>query len=267
MSESPLGFDDLAHELDLWAGEGRVASLWWRDDDAIEPTEALTKLLDLSDAYQIEVAVAVIPATASATLPDVLDARSHTAVLQHGYAHKNHAGPGAKSVECGGDRPVEEVLGELAEGSQLLEKLFGRRAEKILAVPWNRIERPVLDRLADVGLRGASAYGPRAAMDGAGVVIANAHVDPMNWRERRFAGLDKALSGFLGELRARRTGATDADEPLGLLTHHLDHDEPFWDFLHELFRVTTEHPAARWITVAEAFAAEPSRHVSRVAPR
>jgi hypothetical protein len=121
----------------------------------------------------------------------------------------------------------------------------------------------VLGGLAGVGFRGASAYGPRAAMDGARVVIANAHVDPMNWRERGFAGLDKTLSGLLGELRARRTGATDAEEPLGLLTHHLDHDDAFWDFLDDLFRVTSAHPAARWITVAEAFSAAPSGQTSR----
>jgi hypothetical protein len=265
MPPTSLDFDDLARELDLWAGEGRVVLLWWRDDDATTPTPALTKLLDLSDAYEIEAAVAVIPATAAATLPEAIDGHRHTAILQHGYAHKNHARPGAKSVECGGDRPVEDVLRELAEGSRQLKELFGARAEKILAVPWNRIERPVLEGLADVGFRGASAYGPRAAVGGAGVLIANAHVDPMNWRERRFAGFDKALSSFLGELRARRTGATEKDEPIGLLTHHLDHDAPFWDFLDRLFRVTKAHAATRWITVAEAFAPAPSRQAG-IAP-
>jgi hypothetical protein len=99
-------------------------------------------------------------------------------------------------------------------------------------------------------------------MGGAGLVVANAHVDPMNWRERRFAGLDKALSATLGELSARRTGATEAEEPLGLLTHHLDHDEPFWDFLDGLFRITTAHPAAGWITVREAFAGAPTQRAS-----
>ena len=251
-------FDDLTRELDFWAGLGRTATFWWRDDDATEPTEALTRLLDLSDIHRIEVAVAVIPATASNTLPRVLGAREHVAVLQHGYAHKNHARPGAKSVECGGDRPVEVVLEELAEGGRLLEELFGAGRERILAVPWNRIERPVLEGLAGIGFHGASAYGPRVKMGGAGLVVANAHVDPMNWRERRFAGLDKALSSVLGELDARRTGTTEAEEPIGLLTHHLDHDAGFWDFLDALFRVATAHPAARWITVSEAFAAAPA---------
>ena len=62
-----LDFDDLARELDSWAEAGRVARFWWRDDDAIEPTPALSRLLDLGDTHGIEVAVAVVPATASAT--------------------------------------------------------------------------------------------------------------------------------------------------------------------------------------------------------
>lgn len=265
MPAATPSFDNLVRELDLWADEGSVAEFWWRDDDAIEPTEALAKLLDLSDAYEIEVAIAVIPANASAALPTEFAARRHVAILQHGYAHENHAPPGAKSVECGGDRPVEVVLEELTEGRQLMDNLFGIRSERILAVPWNRIERPVLDGLAGVGFHGASAYGPRARMGGAGVVVANAHVDPMNWKQRRFAGTDKALSSFLGELGARRTGASEANEPVGLLTHHLDHDPPFWDFLDALFRVTRDHPAARWINVREAFTGLPMQAASSTA--
>jgi hypothetical protein len=257
-SKSSLDFDDLARELNSWAEAGRVAQFWWRDDDAIESTAALSRLLDLSDSHGIEVAVAVVPASASTRLPDVIGPRKFAAVLQHGYAHKNHAPPGKPAVECGGERPVDAVIGELSQGRQRLEELFGARAEPILAAPWNRIESSVLARLGDAGFRGASAYGPRRAMQGGNsLVVANAHVDPINWRERRFAGEGKALSGILGELRTRREGATDADEPVGLLTHHLDHDAGLWKFLDELFRATTRHAAARWIDVAEAFAAPP----------
>ena len=267
-SSPPLDFDDLARELDRWGEAGRVTSFWWRDDDASAPTLALAKLLDLSDAHEIEVAVAVIPATASGGLVDALRSRNHAAILQHGYAHKNHALAGEPAVECGGDHPVEKVLAELAEGRRRLTKMLGERFEPVLAAPWNRIERPVLDRLAEAGFRGASAYGPRAAMRGVhGLVVANVHVDPINWRERRFAGRSKALSGILGELSARRNGATEADEPLGMLTHHLDHDAGLWDFLEALFALTNGHPAARWITVAEAFATPSSASASLASAR
>jgi len=203
--------------------------------------------------------VAVVPARAADALPAALRHSGNFALLQHGYAHRNHAPAGSPAVECGGARPVQEGLDELSLGRRSLTELFGARALPILAAPWNRIDRSVLDRLTESGFLGASAFGPRAAMRGAhGLAIANAHVDPMNWRARRFAGVEKALSGILGELQARLTEAADPEEPLGLLTHHLDHDEDLWKFLDQLFRLTKRHPAARWITPAEAFAMPPA---------
>jgi hypothetical protein len=258
-SPMPAPYCDLARALDLWTEAGRTALFWWRDDDAAEPTAALTRLSALSEEHGIEVAVAVVPARATDALPAALRHAGNVAVLQHGYEHRNHAPAGAPAVECGGVRPVEEVLGELSEGRRRLTGLLGARALPILAAPWNRIDRPVLERLKEAGFRGASAFGPRAAMHGAhALAIANAHVDPMNWRARRFAGVEKALSGILGELQARLTGAADPEEPLGLLTHHLDHDEELWTFLEEFFRLTQKHPAARWITTAEAFSKPPA---------
>jgi hypothetical protein len=255
-SAEPPDFDDLQRELDRWTEAGQIARFWWRDDDAIEPTPALTRLLDLSDAHGIAVAVAVVPASASLRLPAVFGPRKRAAVLQHGYAHRNHAAQGNPAVECGGERPVDDVIEELATGMRRLEEVLGDRAEPILAAPWNRIERPVLERLHEAGFRGASAYGPRRQMLVArnDVVLANAHVDPINWRERRFAGREKALSSFLGELRARRETSADKAEPIGLLTHHLDHDEDLWIFLEAFFQATARHSAARWIDVGEAFA-------------
>ncbi len=238
----------------MWSAAGRVAEFWWRDDDAVAPTPALDRLLSLSDSFGIEIGVAVIPAPASDEIADALARHSGAVPLQHGYAHKNHAPPGAPAVECGGTRPVGEVMRELEAGAARMRELFGRRFKDVLAAPWNHIDPAVIEKLGDSGFCGASAYGPRAAMKSGGLAIANAHVDPINWRERRFAGTGKALSGIIGELAARRTGATDPDEPLGLLTHHLDHDEELWDFLERFFASTRAHPAARWLTIAEAFA-------------
>jgi hypothetical protein len=51
---------DLVDELDRWEEAGRVAQLWWRDDDAVAPTPALDRLLDV--AAGIPLSLAVIPA-------------------------------------------------------------------------------------------------------------------------------------------------------------------------------------------------------------
>jgi hypothetical protein len=59
----------------------------------------------------------------------------------------------------------------------------------------------------------------------------------------------------------------EAGEPLGLLTHHLDHDAGLWAFLGDFFRATAAHPAARWIKVEEAFAASSARSAARFGVR
>ena len=249
-----VDWDVLTLELDAWADAKRVLPLWWRDDDAAEPSRALATLLDLADAFQVEVGLAVVPALASDALATDLTQRSNVAVLQHGYSHRNHAPEGARAIECGGARPVDEVLDELRWGRLRLANLFDVR-RPILAAPWNRIDVAVAMRLGECGFAGLSTFGPRAQQARPpGLAVANAHVDPLNWRAGgSFAGLDKALSGIIGEMRARLSGATEPDEPLGILTHHLQHDDATWAFLERFLDVTQRHPAARWLNVAEVF--------------
>lgn len=251
-----MQWNDLRQELSQWADAGASAQLWWRDDDAAEATPALTRLLDLAVSAEVEVGLAAIPALASPALAEEVGTRPYVVALQHGYRHRNHAAPGQPAVECGGDRPVEETLDELRRGRERMAELFGERFVPVLAAPWNNIDDAVALRLDSCGLTGLSAYGPRARQKHtAAIAVVNVHVDPLNWRAGgRFAGTEKALSGIIGELRSRRTGATEPGEPLGLLTHHLDHDDAMWDFLELLFEVTRAHPAARWLSVGEAFA-------------
>ena len=250
-----MDWDALTHELDAWADADRVLSLWWRDDDAAEPLPALAALLDMANAFQVEVGLAVVPAFASEALANELARRPNIVVLQHGYSHRNHAAEGERAIECGGARPVDKVLDELGQGRWRLAQLFNARFAAILAAPWNRIDAAVAERIGECGFTGLSTFGPRAQQTRApGLAVANAHVDPLDWRNGgRFAGEAKALGGIIGEMRARRQGATEPDEPLGLLTHHLQHDAATWAFFQRLLDVTQRHPAARWLNVAEAF--------------
>jgi hypothetical protein len=65
----------------------------------------------------------------------------------------------------------------------------------------------------------------------------------------------RLIGEITAHLAARRAGEVDSDEPTGVLTHHLDHGDESWDFLDELFTVTREHAAARWLSPQQALGA------------
>ncbi len=253
---------NLSEELDAWAAAGRRATLWWRDDDAVEPSPELARLLALARARDLPLALAVIPARASEALAEWLKADpARPALLQHGYAHQNHARDGEKKEELGAQRPVHVVLEELARGWGRMTALFGETWAPILVPPHNRIAEAVVQGLAELGFRGLSTIGPRAAVEPTpGLVQVNTHLDIMHWPPPRgFLGKAESLEILVAQLRARRLGAADAAEPTGLLTHQPAHDEPAWAFLETLLDRLAGHPAARFVDAREAFArvAEP----------
>jgi hypothetical protein len=173
-------------------------------------------------------------------------------VLQHGWAHRNHRPPGARSAEYGAERPLAVMTDELARGRDHLAGLFGARCLPVLVPPWNRIDDAVVGALPGLGFRALSCFGPRTA---APIATVNTHVDPIAWRAGRgFVGDTKALDELVRHLAERRTGAVDADEPTGLLTHHLVHDDALWRFLDQLLALTAAHSAARWLDAREVFA-------------
>ena len=235
-------------ELEAWRCAGLTARFWWRDDDATRPGPLLDRLLEA--VGPTPVALAVIPATAEKSLAGRLATHNGGAgevlVLQHGYAHINHAPAGVKKAEFGDDRPLGAMLDELATGRQRLEALFGEVFEPILTPPWNRAGDEIVRSLAQSGLQGLSRFGPRGPDEGDRVV--NTHIDIIDWRGgRAFVGERQALRAASAHLAARRTGAADQGEPTGLLTHHCDHDEACWRFIAK-FRATVDaHPAALWV--------------------
>ncbi len=248
-----MTFDRLDDELARWADGGRVATLWWRDDDAVATTPALAPLLELARTREVPVALAVVPASLDGSLVAAIAPAPHCTIVQHGYAHRNHAPAGAKPRELGVDRPLGIVLAELDIGRDRLRSAFGPRFEPLLVPPWNRIDPGVVAALPAQGFAGLSTFGPRTGRDAApGVVACNAHADPIAWREgRRFVGAERALDALLGHLAQRRQGHVDPDEPTGLLTHHLVFDAEAWRFVGELLARTRRHPGARWVSVAD----------------
>ena len=239
------GFED---ELEAWASEGRRATLWWRDDDAVAPSPALDRLLALRARFGVPLALAVIPGRLDARLAAGLERRRDVVVLQHGWTHRDHTGAGEKAVELAPGRAPEAVLGELARGFARLGSAFGARFAPVLVPPWNRVAAPLLRSLPGIGFAGLSTFGPRArAEPRPGLRQVNCHVDPVAWRAGRGCRDPRVLAGELAaHLRARREGRCDAGEPTGLLSHHLDHDEAGWAFIEAFLARAAPHPATRW---------------------
>jgi hypothetical protein len=229
------------------AREGRVVDVWWRDDDAIQPSPALDRLLALANDLALPVALAVIPAKAEPALARRLADEPFASVIVHGFSHKNHAPAGAKKRELG-DRPPEVVSRELSEGLAGLATLFGTRCLPILAPPWNRIDPALLPDLHQAGYHGLSTFGPRSEKRAFGLTFANAHWDPIDWRGHRGLGDEASLIEAIARfVEARR------DEPLGLLTHHLVHDAWIWGAVERLLSRLASSPAIRYRTAAEIF--------------
>lgn len=242
--------DELWHplltELARWDHAGRTASFWLRDDDAVAPAAALDRLLDITRGPAVPLALAVIPAHTGQALAGRLSDEPHASVLVHGWSHDNHAPDGAKKQELGLQRPRDIVLGELTEGLSAISRLHAARALPVLVPPWNRIEPALIADLVPLGFAALSVFGrPKPAS----IRMLNANVDIMDWHGTRRCRDHGVL---VGEIVARLEQARmHGADPVGLLTHHLVHDEMAWSFLENLFEITARHRACRWRSVAE----------------
>ena len=239
-------WDDLTRELDRWAEAGTRAELWWRDDDATTWTPSLDRLVGLQRKFGEAVALAVIPARADDALAQHIARERDVVVVQHGWAHVNHARPGRAKAELGPDRPPAYVLGELARGQIRLGRLFGPGWLKVLVPPHNRIAPAVAAGLPQAGYVGLSTDKPRTQSP-PGLCQINTHIDIMEWTvTRAFLGDGPCLDQALAHLAAKRGGTADPTEPTGLLTHHLAHDEASWRFVEHFLALTSRHNAVRW---------------------
>jgi hypothetical protein len=256
----PAEWPALVDELDRWEQAGRVATLWWRDDDAIASTVRLDRLMLI--AGTVPIALAVIPGLAGQDLAASLCGRrrpipgADIVVLQHGWRHLNRSA-GGKKTEFPADRSRDRVSSDLVAGRARLAALFGSRALPVLVPPWNRFDASLLSLLWGCGLSAISRIRPRKAIRPApGIIEVNVHVDLVAWGGGRgFIGEEQALGILIEHLRARRLLVVSADEPTGILTHHLVQDEVTDTFLRRLIAVTGAHAGTRWLDAREVFAA------------
>ncbi|MGF9566237.1 polysaccharide deacetylase family protein [Neorhizobium sp. JUb45] len=234
----------LIEALDRLAANGKHVDLWLRDDDCIEPSDALDAFLGAAARHQIPSTLAVIPAHTGEALAKRLEREPDVLVTMHGWSHENHAPQGVKKRELGLDRPIDVVEKQLQQGLEMLTALHGRRFFPMLVPPWNRIDPAVVALLPALGYCALSTFGPEKA---AAVPMLNTHVDVIDWHGTR-GGRDAAVL-FAETAAICRPGAA-----IGVLTHHLVHDGAVADFLERLFSLTTGHPGCRWRSAADILA-------------
>jgi glycosyltransferase involved in cell wall biosynthesis len=249
------GWQLLEQELTRWRDARRTVTLWLRDDDATAVTPALERLDEITGRSAIPCLLAVVPADATPMLAVWLDGRSRFEAGAHGWAHIDHAGPGAKKQEYPATRDRRTTLRELAQSHARMTGLFGPRYCPIFVPPWNRIAPDIAAQLPVAGFLALSTFGRRSRFAGTPPLPEiNTHLDIIDWHGSR-GGHDPArLAGALA--RELQEQWAEAAPYVGLLTHHLVHDDQAWSFLEDLFALTAEHPAVRWAPVSELLGAQ-----------
>ena len=228
-------------EIERWRAAGQRPRMFLRDDDAVTVTPALERLVNLVHRHKAPLLLASIPSMTDDKLGVLVRDELLIVGAVHGWAHVSHAPVGEKPCELGSHRPLETVLEELRQGRERLIGLFGWVSD-LLVPPWNRIEDTVLEHIGQAGFGGVSAHGwPERPLPARQV---NAHVDIVHWLAGR---VGRDLNWIYEELarnlaEARRHGF----RAVGILTHHLAHDERAWASLDALMQRMADE-GATWV--------------------
>ena len=231
-----IDWSPLTRALDRAEDAGQGIGFWWRDDDAVARTPALDRLLDLARRYGAGIGLAAIPAGIEPSLAERLREEEHAFALVHGWSHANHAPAGDKKAEFGGHRPVSALAAEAAKALATARRHLGERLLPVFVPPWNRVAPGLAPALPELGYAGLSTFRDRDRHHPVtGLVQINTHVDPIDWHgTRSLVEPERIVAGLAAAIDRRIDGTADPDEPIGLLTHHLVHDETVWRFCERL---------------------------------
>jgi predicted deacetylase len=228
----------LGHELSLWAKAGRTPVLWWRDDDASAPTDALDQLLGLARRHHAPLTLAAIAGPNLPLLVRRIDGEPDIEIAAHGFKHVNRQPEGRGFGEVVEDDSLDWVRAQLR--STVVAFHRAGAAPTLFVPPWNNLMPQLIAALPESSIQAVSGFDRVSGTEG-GVARLDAHMDVLRWKGGgRFRGEWRFLSRMRRLLTQRRL-AGRWDEPIGLLTHHLDHDKATWLFLERFlasFRVT-----------------------------
>jgi hypothetical protein len=234
--------------LEIWSEAGRQLNLWWRDDDARSPSRDLERLVDLAEKHRVALTLAVIPDRNLERLAASLEDCRLVTTIQHGVDHVNRSRRTWLPLEFDVDHPVGDILMRLTAGRERLSAMARHR--DLLAPPWNRIGANVISAAAKAGFAGISAFGGPSRRQ-AGLAHIDAHLDPLRWNDgAKFRGAASIYRRIRRLMRERRR-TNQWHEPIGLLTHHLQHDSESWNFLEGFLAETAARPVVRWRSIGE----------------
>jgi hypothetical protein len=202
------------------------------------------------------VALAAVPSRLFPSLETELSEFPDVELIVHGWAHANHAAPGAKKSEYPADRDEAVMARELRDGLARATSLAPSRALPVFAPPWNRMTPQFAELLGDAGYRGYSSFGKERAPLAAGALrCVNTHWDPIAWRDGGGLRDEGELLSLLSRLISQQLAEPRAAlEPVGLLTHHLAHDDWIDRFLDQLFDILQESDTVKFLAASEVFA-------------
>ncbi len=237
----------LETEIGHWREAGQKIRLFLRDDDAIDDTPALDRLVSICEAANIPLLLAIIPDPAREALAKRIENVELVTPAVHGFAHVNHASKnsphGRKSCELGNHRPLETVMKELKQGQKKLHGWFGKRLSPILVPPWNRISDEVRSRVDHLDFKAVSAHGWDT--QDKHLPSVNVHLDIFHWSGGRIGRkFDWIWYNLAKNLKtARELGFM----PVGILTHHLVHDDQAWEVIEALASDPVLNEQAEWM--------------------
>jgi hypothetical protein len=227
-----------------WAKVGLKPPLWLRDDDAIEPSPALDRLMALAAQHEVPIALAIVPATTGATLVERLRREPHVTPIVHGWAHVNHAPENEKRQEFGLHRPLADIQADLVRALSKMKSLYGPRLVPMFVPPWNRITTSVAESLVESGYEACSTFG-HAPLNSS-ICEINTHVDIVDFRGGRRCRDHGLLAGSLASTLSH--SLEGGRYPVGILSHHLVHDDAAFEFLKALFSISR---TCRWLSPRE----------------
>jgi hypothetical protein len=258
-------------ELDLWQDNGAVANFWWRDDDAYIDNDRFRRLVGLADVTGAPIILAVSPGLMSESFVATLNGIRNVSVAAHGFRHVNHS-KSRQSGEFWHDRPLSVMSAEIENLATVFASMFPNRGLSMFVPPWHRFDPQLSPYLMRAGFKILSMHEsftvralqiiaaklPRFKMafakpaskatvpDGMKRVDIAINLLKIGPHHQGTAN-PLLIEHVIGALRLRRLGFIDANRPIGLMTHHLQHDELAWEQLSQLVTAIAEHPASYFI--------------------